>query len=163
MPPTFLLDIDSIDLNHIEYGPDVIEAANPQRGHMRHLDGICWGIAPEANEVGLAAIGFKQCRDDEFWVPGHIPGRPLLPGVIMIETAAQLAAFMIKHFRKEPGFLGFVGCDNVKFRGQVSPGQRLYILGKEVRYRPGRQFTCETQGICEGQLVFEATIRGMAF
>lgn len=159
MPPIYLLDLKEYDLNQVMFGPADLERANPQRGDMRQLDGICWaGFKGEH----MVAVGFKDCRSDEFWVPGHIPGRPLLPGVLMIEAAAQLAAFMIKEFRKEPGFLGFVGCDEVKFRGQVAPGQRLYILGQETEYRPGRRFTCRTQGLCEDKLVFESTIRGMA-
>lgn len=161
MPPQLLIDLDRIDLSQIVFDVEAIEQLNPQRGAMRQLDGICW--ATNAPEYGLTAVGFKDCREDEFWVPGHIPGRPLLPGVLMIEAAAQIAAFMIKKFRDEPGFLGFVGCENVKFRGQVSPGQRLYVLGHEIEYRARRRFVCTTQAVCEGELVFEGTIKGMSF
>jgi 3-hydroxyacyl-[acyl-carrier-protein] dehydratase len=162
MPPSLLINLDQIDLTTVEYGVDVIEQTNPQRGAMRHLDGICWARANDP-VYGLSAVGFKDVRDNEFWVPGHIPGRPLLPGVLMIETAAQLAAFMIKRFREEPGFLGFLGCDKVKFRGQVPPGNRLYIVGHEISYRPGRRFICATQGICNRELVFEGQITGIPF
>ncbi len=159
MPPNLLMDISEVDLDHVKYGVADIEAVNPQRGDMRHLDGICWS---EFSERGLAAVGFKDCRADEFWVPGHIPGRPLLPGVLMIESAAQLAAFMIKKFREEEGFLGFLGCNEVKFRGQVEPGQRFYIIGHEIDYRRGRRFRCTTQGLCDGKVVFEGLINGMS-
>ena len=160
MPPTLLINLDDIDLNHVQLDVAEIERINPQRGDMRHLDGVSWAQSDHP-VYGLSAVGFKDCRDDEFWVPGHIPGRPLLPGVIMIETAAQLASLMIKEFRQDKGFLGFVGCNNVKFRGQVTPGQRLYIVGLETKYRAGRRFICATQGICDGELVFEAEITGM--
>ncbi len=159
MPPTLLFDLSDIDLDHVLYGVDEIEAINPQRGDMRQLDAVCWA---RHGESSLAAAGFKDCREDEFWVPGHIPGRPLLPGVLMIESAAQLAAFMIKKFRQEPGFLGFLGCSDIKFRGQVTPGQRFYIIGHETDYRPGRRFRCVTQGLCEGKVVFEGVIHGMS-
>jgi len=160
MPPTLLIDPSEIDFDVVQFGVDVIEDINPQRGDMRHLDGICWAQGDHP-KYGLSAVGFKDCTEDEFWVPGHIPGRRLLPGVIMIEVAAQLAAFMIKRFRGETGFLGFLGCDKVKFRGQVPPGKRLYILGQEIRYRKNRLFVCSTQGLCDGDLVFEAQITGM--
>jgi len=159
MPRNLLIDLDAIALDHVVHDVDEINQYNPQRGDMRHLDGVCWA---EFTETSLAAVGFKDCRDDEFWVPGHIPGRPLLPGVLMIESAAQLAAFMIKKYREEPGFLGFTGCTDVKFRGQVNPGQRFYILGHETEYRAGRRFRCLTQGVCEGRLVFEGVINGMS-
>jgi 3-hydroxyacyl-[acyl-carrier-protein] dehydratase len=156
-----LLDLNQYDLTTDQIEAAGIEAINPQRGDMRHLDGICY--AELHAEKGLIAIGYKNVRADEFWVPGHIPDRPLLPGVIMIEAAAQLASFMVKNFRKEEGFLGFVGCENVKFRGQVVPGDRLVIVGHETSYRKGRRFACDTQGFVEGKLVFEGTIKGMAF
>jgi len=156
-----LFEFDQYDLNAVQIDAAGIEAINPQRGEMRHLDGICYAAVDD--ERGLHAIGFKDVGDDEFWVPGHIPGRPLLPGVIMIEAAAQLASFMVKNYHDEAGFLGFVGCENVKFRGQVVPGDRFYIVGRETGYRRGRRFTCDTQGYVDDKLVFEGTIKGMAF
>lgn len=155
MPAELFFDIQKYDVNHPVAGPVEIEAVNPQRGDMRHLDAIVW-LAPELNAV----IGYKDVRDDEFWVPGHIPGRPLLPGVIMIEAAAQLAAYVMKKRFALPGFIGFVGCDEVKFRGQVKPGDRLYLMGKEVQFKP-RRFICDVQGVVNNTLVFEAKIAGM--
>ena len=88
MPPQLLFDISTIDLNHVAYDQEAIREANPQRGDMEHLNAIVYA-EPSLGRV----IGYKDVRDDEFWVPGHIPGRPLLPGVIMIEAAAQMASF----------------------------------------------------------------------
>ena len=155
MAPLFLIDLASIDLTQVLATAQDIEKVIPQRGAMRHLDGIIW-----ADEDHKNTVGFKDVRHDEFWVPGHIPGRPILPGVIMIEAAAQLAAYLMKLREPQLGFVGFVGCDNVKFRGQVLPGQRLFLLGKEVSYRP-RRFICDAQGVVDGNLVFEARITGM--
>lgn len=150
-------DITQFDAEHPIAGPAQIEAVNPQRGAMRHLDAIVWH-----DEAKSQVLGYKQVRHDEFWVPGHIPGRPLLPGVIMIEAGAQLAAYMMKLRFPDLEFVGFVGCDQVKFRGQVTPGQRLYLLGKEVQLKP-RRFICAVQGVVDGALVFEGTIMGMPF
>ena len=155
MAPSFLIDIASIDLTQTIATAEDIEKVNPQRGDMRHLDRIIWKSADNSETVGC-----KDVRDDEFWVPGHIPGRPLLPGVLMIEAAAQLAAFLMKLRKPDLGFVGFVGCDNVKFRGQVMPGQQLLLLGKEAEFRP-RRFICDAQGVVNGTLVFEARITGM--
>lgn len=155
MASQLFFDIKQFDVDHPIAGPAEIEAINPQRGDMRHLDGIVW-MSPQFN----AAIGYKDVRHDEFWVAGHIPGRPLLPGVIMIESAAQLAAFIMKSRFPGPGFIGFVGCDEVKFRSQVKPGDRLYLMGKEVQLKP-RRFICAVQGVVNDALVFEAQIIGM--
>jgi len=156
MPPNLLIDLDGIDLNQVEYDSDQIDRINPQRGHMKHIDGIIW-----SNEDATKAIGFKDVHDDEFWVEGHIPGRPLFPGVLMIEAAAQLAAFMIRRTSEDSEFIGFIGCDKVKFRGQVVPGQRLLLLGRQLLNLTSRRVVCETQGVVDGTLVFEAKITGM--
>ena len=84
MVPTLLFPLDGIDLSRTQHGIEEIERINPHRGHMRLLDGIIW--LPPEKDRGLA---FKDVKADEFWVPGHIPGRPLFPGVLMAEAAAH--------------------------------------------------------------------------
>src|SRR5260370_24349137 len=89
-------------------------------------------------------LGFKAVGIDECWVEGHIPGRPLLPGVLMIECAAQLASFYARTFLDWKGFMGFGGLEEVKFRQQVLPGQRLLMLAKKVWERHHR-LCCQAQ------------------
>lgn len=155
MAPPLLLDLQSIDLNRVLYDAAAVERVNPQRYEMRQLDGILH-LDLEAGAV----LGFKDVREDEFWVRGHVPGRPLLPGVLMIEAAAQLASFCAKTLNQDQRLVGFGGLDQVKFRAQVVPGQRLYLLGKFLENRP-RRFKLAAQGVVNGQLVFEAVIIGM--
>ena len=99
---------------------------------MRLLDYVIW-----LNEDATCGLGVRDVRDDEFWVQGHVPGRPLLPGVLMIEAAAQLCSFLQGvRPRVEPSqFMGFIRCDDVIFRGQVVPGDRLYLMAKEISCR----------------------------
>ncbi len=155
MAPQLLIDLSTIDLDHVAYDAEAIEAINPQRGAMRQLDGICY-----IDDNNSEAVGFKEVGSDEFWVAGHLPDRPLLPGVLMIESAAQLAAFLMKQRYPDIDFLGFVGCDQIKFREQVPPGRRLYVLGREVQLKR-RRFICDAQGVVDGGLVFEGRITGM--
>ena len=157
MASQLLFDLDDFDVTRDVVTREQIEAVNPHRGHMMLLDGI---IAKQNPGEKLWAIGYKDIRDDEFWVAGHIPGRPIFPGVLMIEAAAQLASYLFLDEAKDTEFMGFIGCDNVKFRGQVVPGDRLHILGVELK-RNSRRIICQLQGVVDGSLVFEAKITGM--
>jgi 3-hydroxyacyl-[acyl-carrier-protein] dehydratase len=157
MPPQTLFDITGIDLNRVIYDQEVIRAANPQRGDMEMLNAIVHA-RPENGEI----IGYKDVKDNEFWVSGHIPGRPLFPGVLMVEAGAQLASFYTRKFLNLKGFVGFGGVDKVKFRGQVTPNCRLYIYGQKLWYRHHR-ICCDVQGWVDGSLVFEAQITGVEF
>jgi 3-hydroxyacyl-[acyl-carrier-protein] dehydratase len=93
-------------------------------------------------------------------VPLHIPGRPLMPGVLMIEAAAQLCSIFFRMRYDVRRFLGFTRCDQTTFRGQVLPGDTLYLLSKEMSRNP-RRFVSRTQGVVDGRLVFESKITGM--
>src|SRR5580704_11307802 len=120
MPPQLLFDISGLDLSRDVWDQEVIRAANPQRGDMEQLNGILYHDGPAGR-----IIGYKDIKADEFWVPGHIPGRPLYPGVLMIEAGAQLAGLFTRHFVGWKGFIGFGGVDDVKFRAQVVPPCRM--------------------------------------
>jgi 3-hydroxyacyl-[acyl-carrier-protein] dehydratase len=154
MPPQLLFDISKIDLNHLLFDQQAIRETNLQRGDMEHLNGIV-----KMDIEGGEAIGFKDVRPDEFWVAGHIPGRPILPGVLMIEAAAQLASFVARYMCGWKGFIGFGGVDGVKFRAPVEPGVRMYILAKRVSLRH-RRLCCAVQGLVNGNVVFEGEVVG---
>lgn len=157
MPPALLFDLTPIDLNGQPlFDKEAICAVNPQRFEMQQLDGILW-----YDRDSECILGYKDITAEEFWVRGHIPGRPLMPGVIQIEAAAQLLSFFVKQIYKEEGFVGFGGIDRAKFRAAIEPGFRLLLLGHVVEARRGRRYVCDVQGVVEETLVFEATISGM--
>lgn len=156
MPPALLFDLSNINLDHVAFGVDEIEKINPHRGAMRLIDGMIY-VAPD----NMSAVAFKDVRHDEFWVEGHIPGRPIMPGVLMIEAAAQLSSFVTLRAWEKGNFMGFIAADGWKFRSVVTPGQRLILLGKMVELRPGRRSIVEVQGLVNGQQVFEGKITGM--
>jgi len=162
MAPPLLVDLTGIDLSRVALPIEAIRQINPQRFEMEQLTSILH-LDLDRGEI----VAAKEVRDDEFWVRGHIPGRPLLPGVLMIEAAAQMCSVYYKQARSDPRFLGFGGVDGVKFRGQVVPGDRLLLLGRAVEIR-SRRAVFDTQGVIgEGadptafKLVFEARITGM--
>ena len=154
MPPLLLYDISQIDLNQITFDQEEVRRCNPQRGDMEQLNGVIY-CEPAAGKI----IGFKDVRHDEFWVSGHIPGRPLLPGVLMIEAAAQLASFYTRKYVGWQGFIGFGGAEEVRFRTPVTPGCRLLLVGLKIWERHHRVF-CKVQGMVNGVQVFEASILG---
>jgi 3-hydroxyacyl-[acyl-carrier-protein] dehydratase len=157
MPPKPLVDLSTIRFDKVLVDRDGIYKVNPHGFEFRQLDGI---YALDRRNGTL--VGCREVRDDEFWVRGHIPGRPIFPGVLMIETAAQLVSYYVMSDPSSPrgGFLGFGGVDGVKFRSAVVPGKRIIMVGKMIEMRP-RKITGATQGFVDGQMVYEGTIMGM--
>jgi len=156
MPPPLLIDVESIDLTNVVLTKQQIyEEYLPHRHEFMLLDGVCY-LDKELNR--LAA--YRDVEKDAWWFRGHVPGRPLLPGVLMLEMAAHASALLAKLCRSYPGFIGFGGIDHCKFRETVSPPARLYFLvvGKEMR---SRRIVSETQGVTDGKLVFEARVTGL--
>ena len=157
MAPPLLFDLSQIDLDgEPVFDREAVCRINPQRFEMQQLDGILW-YDKERAEI----LGYKDVTQHEFWIRGHIPGRPLMPGVIQIEAAAQLLSFFVKHVYQEEGFVGFGGIERAKFRSAIEPGCRLYLLGHITEARRGRRYACDVQGVVAGTLVFEATISGL--
>jgi 3-hydroxyacyl-[acyl-carrier-protein] dehydratase len=150
-----LVDLSTIDLSQVEFSPEDLDDILPHRGHMRHLNRV---VSLDRKE--WIAVGIKEARDDEFWVEGHIPGRPLFPGVLMLESAAQLSSVLFRFRTGEQRFVGFVRCDNVAFRGTVVPGDDLILVAKATDVRK-RRFITVAQGYVKDVLTFEATITGM--
>jgi len=157
MPPPLLFDFSKIDLTGKPvFDKEAIDKVNPQRFEMHQLDGILW-----YDKKKFLVLGYKDVTENEFWTRGHIPGRPIMPGVIMVEAAAQLLSFFVKQVYTEPGFIGFTGIDSAKFRSVVEPGQRLYLLGHITKLRKGRKYNAKIQGVVNGDIVFETAISGM--
>ena len=155
MAPHLLFDISQLDFDRPMYDAAAIEAVNPHRGHMRLIDAVVYE-SPDHKHYAA----YHDVRPDAFWVAGHIPGRPLFPGVLMIEAAAQVASFVCLRRLGPQQFMGFVGVEGVKFRGQVVPGDRFVVLSEEVEFRKRRSVSV-AQGVVNGNLVFEAKIVGM--
>jgi len=156
MAPSFLYDLSSVDLNKIIIPIEQIRKVIPQRYEFELLTGIV-----HVDDEIDAAIAVKEITENEFWVKGHIPGRPLMPGVLMIECAAQLCAYRAMQRFPENGFMGFARCDNVIFRGTVVPPTKLYMIAQMLE-STRRRCVAKCQGINNGKLVFEATITGMS-
>ena len=154
-----IIDLATIDLGRVVADVDEIRRHNPQRHQMEQLTAIVY-CDPE-NHV---CVGYKDVTRDEFWVTGHMPGRPLMPGVIMCEAAAQLCGYYAQRNRlmAEGHIVGFGGMDRVRFRDPVIPGDRLVIAAKLLKLRAGRMVNWLFQGFVRQALVVEGEIWGVA-
>jgi 3-hydroxyacyl-[acyl-carrier-protein] dehydratase len=156
MPPPLLFDLSQIDLTKEPvFDKEAICKLNPQRFEMQQLDGILW-----YDKEKQLVLGYKDVTEDEFWIRGHIPGRPLMPAVIMVEAAAQLSSFFVRHIYEMEGFIGFAGIEKAKFRSIIKPGSRLYLLCHIIKFRR-RKYTCSIQGVIDGTMAFEVVVSGL--
>lgn len=157
MVATFLVDPASIKRDAVLLDKEEVKEYLQQRYEMLQIDAVL-----EYDSDNGYAVGYKKVRNDEFWVRGHIPGRPVMPGVLVIETAAQMASIHTKLLDDDMKnkFIGFSGVDNVKFRKQVLPGDDLYMVTRVKRMR-SRSFTMYVQGLVNDAIVFEGDMIGM--
>ena len=92
-----ILDLSTVDINNVAVSKEQILELNAQRDEFEQVDKL---ISLDLEE-GLA-VGIKKQTPEEFWTSGHIPGRPIMPGVLMIEMAAQISS-VIYHLKFETG------------------------------------------------------------
>lgn len=113
----------------------------PQQAPFRFIDEII-----SLDEDGI--VGAYRFRKDEFFYRGHFPGRPITPGVILVETMAQIGVVAFGMYllacqrnvrpsqMKGPLSL-FSLADNIEFKGIVAPGERVIVKGRKIYLRKG--------------------------
>lgn len=148
------MDLGSIDPDAVAMDRRQIYELLPHRHEFQVLSGVCC-----YDLTAQTIVTFVDVTPQDWWVPAHVEGRPLLPGVLMLEMAAQSSAVLAKLAGSDE-FLGFGGVENCKFRETVVPPSRLYLLCVGVEHR-SRRIVSNTQGVRDGRLVFEAQITGL--
>jgi 3-hydroxyacyl-[acyl-carrier-protein] dehydratase len=152
-----IIDPASIDCSRVLADIAEIRRWIPQRDAMEQLSAIVYDDLEQH-----VCVGYRDITDGEFWVSGHMPGAPLMPGVLMCEAAAQVLTFHIqRHDLSGCAMVGFGGIDGVKFRGPVRPGDRLLIATQITKYRRGRLVVCRFQEFVGTTLVSEGEITGI--
>ena len=130
---------------------------NPQRFEMEQLTGILL----EDLERNIC-VAFKDVTRDEFWVRGHMPNMPLMPGVVMLEAVAQACSYFTqKHDLLGAKMVGFGGLEEVRFRDPVIPGDRLVVACELAKVRRGRMIICRFQGYVRTAVVIEGMLKGI--
>ncbi len=111
-------------------GRTEIEAILPHREPFLLIDEVL------ELEPGKRAVARKLVRPDEWYLAGHFPGRPVMPGVLIVEAMAQTGAVAVL---SEPDYAGklalFAGIDNVRFKRIVEPGDELELICELERVR----------------------------
>ena len=110
---------------------------------------------------GEKAIALKNVTINEPQFQGHFPGRPLMPGVLIVESMAQVGGIIVTQMPDLPkGLFVFAGINNVKFRKPVVPGDQLVITCELLsikRQRFGKvkgEAHVEGKLVCSGELMF---------
>lgn len=111
-------------------------------------------------EVGKKAIGIKNVTVNEPFFQGHFPEYPLMPGVLIIESMAQVGAVAMMSMEENKGKLGvFAGIDKVRFKKEVRPGDTLRLEVEMISVRRnigkaiGKAYVGEELA-CSGELMF---------
>ncbi|MGK7346556.1 MAG: 3-hydroxyacyl-ACP dehydratase FabZ [Candidatus Nitrospinota bacterium M3_3B_026] len=113
-------------------------------------------------ESGERAVGIKNVTGTENFFPGHFPGQPVMPGVLIIEALAQTAAVLAMYSsEKDQGKLVyFAAIDNARFKRLVRPGDTLR-LEVDVEKARSRMWKVKARALVEGEPVCEADLTAM--
>ncbi len=110
---------------------------------------------------GEYVIGKKIVRKDEVFFKGHFPGFPIFPGVLIVETAAQISAFIILTMPEKENLFGyFTGIENFRFKKIVRPGDILIVKSEVVSYGHGIAKS-KAKVFVKEQLVAEGIVSAM--
>jgi 3-hydroxyacyl-[acyl-carrier-protein] dehydratase len=137
----------------------------PQQAPFRFIDEI---INLDEEQI----VGAYRFRENEYFYRGHFPGRPITPGVILIETMAQIGVvaygmYLLACQRhvppsqlKEPLSL-FSLADGVEFKGIVKPGERVIVKGRKIYMRRGALKVDISMERENGEIVCVGKLAGM--
>jgi 3-hydroxyacyl-[acyl-carrier-protein] dehydratase len=151
-----ILEPSEYSLDHVIADTEEIRRHNRQRFEMEQLT----AIVHEDRQRNIC-VGYKDLKPDEFWTRGHMPGVPIMPGVMMCEAAAQLASYYAhKHNLLAGSVVGFGGLKEVRFRGVVRPGERFVIVVHALKCR-STLLVCEFQCLVRENVVCEGVLMGI--
>ena len=104
------------------FGRDVVETILPHREPFLLIDEVT------ELEPGRRVVARREVRADDWWFRGHFPGRPVMPGVLIVEAMAQTGAVAVLAEEENRGRIAFfAGIDDCRFKRVVEPGDTLTL------------------------------------
>jgi 3-hydroxyacyl-[acyl-carrier-protein] dehydratase len=152
-----ILDLATLDLSTDVMEVEEIRTLLPHAHEFQLIDGVCH-LDIERGTI----VAYKDWEEDPWWARGHIPGRPLMPGVLIVEGCAQASTILMKKYERidSEGFIGLAGLNNVRFRGQVVPPCRVHFVS--VATPTGRKILkYPAQCFLDGKMVMQMELLGV--
>ncbi|BAY46135.1 beta-hydroxyacyl-(acyl-carrier-protein) dehydratase FabZ [Scytonema sp. HK-05] len=139
--------------NQVIYSIEDIQKLLPHRYPFALVDRIIEYVP------GKRAVGIKNVTINEPHFQGHFPGRPIMPGVLIVEAMAQVGGVVLTQLPEmEGGLFVFAGIDKVRFRRQVVPGDQL-VMTVELLWVKQRRFgKMQARAEVDGQLATEGEL-----
>lgn len=108
---------------------------------------------------GKRAVGIKNVTFNEPHFQGHFPGRPMMPGVLIVEAMAQVGGIVLRQVPEvEGGLFVFAGIDKVRFRRPVVPGDQLVMTTELLAIKRRRFGKMQARAVVDGQRVAEGEL-----
>lgn len=108
---------------------------------------------------GKRAVGLKNVTFNEPHFQGHFPGRPMMPGVMIVEAMAQVGGVVLTQLPDlEGGLFVFAGIDKVRFRRPVVPGDQLVMTTELISIKRRRFGKMQARAVVDGQRVAEGEL-----
>jgi 3-hydroxyacyl-[acyl-carrier-protein] dehydratase len=110
------------------------------------------------------AVGLKNVTINEPFFPGHIPNRPLMPGVLIVESMAQVGGVILTQLPGMKGkFFAFAGIDKTRFRRPVVPGDQLIMTVELLSFKMSKIAKMQGEARVDGQLVAQGEMMFSVF
>jgi beta-hydroxyacyl-ACP dehydratase FabZ len=112
-------------------------------------------------EPGKRLVAIKNVSFDEHFFQGHFPGKPIMPGVLIVEAMAQASGILVhKTVESDDNMVYFMSIDKVKFRKPVVPGDQLVLEVEPLQVR-GKVYKFKGEAKVDGKVVCEAEFMAM--